>query len=54
VFNQRRNRNRIRRFLHPTAGNDCDFDGTGSHQAVTHTDAAQGRKAKSAEDGGFS
>ena len=53
VFNQRPDRHGIHRFLHTTAGNDCDHDRTRSGQTDTDPAAeAQGRKENSAEDRG--
>jgi len=53
VFYQRNYRHGVYRFL-PTAGNNCDHDGTGSSQshADAIAEAAQGRKENSAEDRG--
>jgi len=55
VFDRSPYRHGVCRFLHTTtAGNDCDHDGTGSNETVTHSiaDPAQGRKENSAEDRG--
>jgi hypothetical protein len=52
-FNQRLDRRGVCRFLHTTAGNDCDHDRPRSGQTDTDPAAeAQGRKENSAEDGG--
>jgi hypothetical protein len=52
-FNQRLNRRGVCRFLHTTAGNDCDHDRTRSGQTDTDpATEAQGRKENAAEDRG--
>jgi hypothetical protein len=53
VFYQRHYRHGVYRFL-PTAGNNCDHDGTGSSQshADAIAEAPQGHKENSAEDRG--
>jgi len=51
VFNQRHRWHGVYRFLHTTAGNDCDHDRPRSGQTDTDPAAeAQGRKENSAED----